>query len=52
MLSDENLKIKDESEGKTEKQDYKDVHRTIIKKIGDYKETKSEDGIFSVLIVR
>ena len=51
VLSSENPKCEDVGGRKTEKQGYKDVHRTIIKKLGDCKETKSEGGRFSVLIV-
>ena len=51
MLSSEITKVKDRSEGKTEKQDYKCVNRTIMKKLGDCEETQSEGGRFSVLIV-
>lgn len=47
----ENCKLKDVGEGKTEKQDYKDPNRAIIKKLGDCKKTQSEGGRFSVLIV-
>ena len=43
--------MKDVSRGKTEKQDYKSVDETIIKKLGDCKETQNEDGKFAALMV-
>lgn len=51
MLSSEIAKFKDGGEGKTEKQDYKCVHSTIMKKLGDCEETQREGGEFSVLII-
>ena len=51
MIPFENPKFKDVGEGKTEKHGYKKIHGMIIKKLGDFKETQSENGRFSALIV-
>lgn len=50
MLSFEYPKFKDVGEGKTEKEEYKGIHGTV-KKLEDYKETRSDNGRFSVLKV-